>query len=135
MKVLLVDDSRLLRLANQKALTKAGHTVTAVVDGEEALRAVHEDSFDLIVLDMLLPKVPGLTVLRNLKSDSATKDIPVVILSSLSGANARKLREEGAAAYVMKADDLLEKDSAILVEAIESALRNVHEPHGHMRTN
>jgi len=135
MKVLLVDDSRLLRLANQKALTKAGHTVTAVVDGEEALRAVHEDSFDLIVLDMLLPKVPGLTVLRNLKSDSATKDIPVVVLSSLSGANARKLREEGAAAYVMKADDLLEKDSAILVEAIESALRNVHEPHGHMRTN
>jgi len=84
---------------------------------------------------MLLPKVPGLTVLRNLKSDSATKDIPVVVLSSLSGANARKLREEGAAAYVMKADDLLEKDSAILVEAIESALRNVHEPHGHMRTN
>jgi CheY-like chemotaxis protein len=135
MKILLVDDSRFLRLANQRALTKAGHMVTAVVDGEEALRAVHEDSFDLIVLDMLLPKIPGLTVLRNLKADSATKDIPVIVLSSLSGANATKLREEGAAAYVVKADDMLEKDSAVLVEAIESALRNVHRPKGRMYTN
>lgn len=135
MKILLVDDSRLLRLANQRALTKAGHLVTAVVDGEEALHAVHEESYDLIVLDMMLPKIPGLTVLRNLKADPATKNIPVVVLSGLSGANATKLREEGAAAYVVKADDLLEKDSAILVEAIESALRNVHEPQRGIRTN
>jgi CheY-like chemotaxis protein len=102
MKVLLVDDSRLLRLANQRALTNAGHIVTGVIDGEEALRVVHKEAFDIIVLDMMLPKIPGLTVLRNLKADSATKDIPVVVLSGLSGANAAKLREEGAAAYVVK---------------------------------
>ena len=135
MKILLVDDSRLLRQANQKALSKAGHSVTAVVDGEQALRAVHEDSFDLIVLDMMLPKVSGLTVLRNLKSDTATKDIPVVVLSGLSGANAAKLCDEGAAAYVVKADDLLENDSAMLLDAVESAVRSARPQRGGTSAN
>ena len=97
-KVLLVDDSKFLRMANERALSKAGYDVSTAADGEEALRVANDKLPDVILLDMMLPKLSGPEVLRALKENPATVDIPVIVLSSLSQRNEEKLLKEGAVA-------------------------------------
>jgi CheY-like chemotaxis protein len=121
-KILLIEDSRFQRVANERSLLKAGYNVITAGDGEEGVRAALENSPDLVLLDMMLPKVSGLDVLRALKSDVLVKDIPVIVLSGLGQANEAKLLKEGAAAFLVKSEKLLESDSALLVEAVERAL-------------
>ena len=84
MTILVIEDSRLWRLAIERMLTKAGHRVIAIGDGQEGLRRAHEDHPDVILLDMMLPGMEGTGVLGKLKQDPATKSIPVMVLSGLS---------------------------------------------------
>lgn len=121
-KVLLVEDSKFLRIANERALTKAGYQVLTAVDGEEALLAAERELPNVIVLDMLLPKISGPEVLKALKKNAATQRIPVLVLTSLSQKNEKKLVREGAAAYFEKSSLGLDKDSVRLVTAVESVL-------------
>jgi CheY-like chemotaxis protein len=121
-KILLIEDSRFQRVANERALIKAGYSVITAGDGEEGVRSALENSPDLILLDMMLPKVSGLDVLRALKGDALVKHIPVIVLSGLGQANEAKLLKEGAAAFLVKSEKLLESDSAILTQAVERAL-------------
>jgi two-component system alkaline phosphatase synthesis response regulator PhoP len=121
-KILLVDDSRFLRRAAELALRKAGYEVITAADGDEALKAAQDRVPSLILLDMMLPKLSGLEVLRALKQNAATKDIPVIILTSLSERNSEKLLQEGAASYMEKSDKLLEKDGTVLIQAVARAL-------------
>ena len=100
--ILLVEDSKMQRLANERILRKAGYTVLNASDGEEALRVARENIPDLILLDMLLPKLRGRDVLRALKHDPTTTHIPVVVFSGLPQSNEKKLKKEGAAAYFAK---------------------------------
>ena len=99
MKILLIEDSKFQRVANGRALVKAGYDVNHAADGEEGLRSARENIPDLILLDMMLPKVSGLDVLRALKGDILAKHIPVIVLSGLGQANEAKLLKEGAAAF------------------------------------
>src|ERR1035438_10754649 len=103
--ILLVEDSKFLRIATERILTKAGYQVICAGDGDEALALAGSSLPDLIVLDMLLPKLSGPEVLRSLKKNDLTAHIPVVVLSSLSQNNGPKLMQEGA-------DSFLEKGSA-----------------------
>jgi DNA-binding response OmpR family regulator len=121
-KILLVEDSKMLRIAGTRALIRAGYEVVAAEDGEQALRFAREKPPDLIVLDMMLPKVNGLDVLRALKSDARTQNAPVIVLSGLSEANREKLINEGAAAFLEKSEKLLANDSAELVDAVKGVL-------------
>jgi CheY-like chemotaxis protein len=120
--ILLVDDSRLLRVANRNALIRAGYDVIDAEDGQRGLQLAQERLPDLILLDMMLPKLSGPDVLRALKNDPRTSFIPVVILTGLSPKNKEKLAQEGAADFVEKSDDLLRNDSAILVKAVQKVL-------------
>jgi DNA-binding response OmpR family regulator len=126
MTILVIEDSKLLRVGNSRALVKAGYQVISAVDGEEGLRMAQEAVPDLILLDMMLPKVTGLDVLKALKGDVRTTNIPVIVLSGLSQANEAKLVNEGAAAFLVKSDKLSENDSAELVAAVKQALANAH---------
>lgn len=101
-KILLVEDSKPIRRENERVLIQAGYEVICAVDGESALRFAHEEKPDLILLDLLLPKMGGREVLLNLKSDPVTADIPVVVLSSLTEKNRQKLIEDGAEEYIEK---------------------------------
>ena len=121
--ILLIDDSKFLRVANGKALNRAGFEVLDAADGLEGLRLAKEKSPHLILLDMMLPKISGLEVLRALKQDPATHAIPVIVLTALSAKNKDKLATEGAAGFVEKSDRLLENDSAALVAAVKTVLR------------
>jgi len=102
MNVLIVDDSRFLRLMNERALVKAGFDVLSAADGEEGLRLAIEHKPDLVVLDMMLPKLSGLDVLRVLRKDPGTASIPVMVLTSLPQCNAQKLVSEGATSLFRK---------------------------------
>ena len=116
--VLLVEDSRLLRVATERVLSKAGYTVICACDGDEARALAASQSPDLIVLDMLLPKLSGQDVLRYLKNDCLTAHIPVIVCSGLSQKNEAKLLREGACAYVVKGSIL--KDPDALLNAIKT---------------
>jgi CheY-like chemotaxis protein len=126
--ILLVDDSRLLRVTNHRALTRAGYDVIDAEDGQRGLELAQERLPDLILLDMMLPRVSGPEVLRTLKKDPRTRSIPVIVLSALSQKNRGKLAGDGAAGYVEKSDDLWRNDSAILVKAIQEVLTAAKRP-------
>jgi CheY-like chemotaxis protein len=120
--ILLVDDSRFLRLANERMLQRAGYNVLTAADGEEAVRLAKSANPDLILLDMLLPKVSGPAVLKLLRSDPKTASIPVVVLSSLSQTNEEKLKAEGAAAYFEKSRLSSDADLQALLKIISRSL-------------
>lgn len=130
MKVLIVDDSRFLRMANERALAKAGHVVITASDGEEGLRLAQERKPDLVVLDMMLPKLSGPEVLRALRKDAGTAAIPVMVLTSLPQCNEQKLMGEGATAYFAKSELMLDKGSGMFVETVEKMLFKIagHAP-------
>jgi len=125
-KVLLVEDSKFLRMANERALSKAGYVVSTAADGEEALQVANDQLPDIILLDMLLPKISGPEVLRALKGNPATMDIPVIVLTSLSQKNEEKLLHEGAVAYFEKSTLELDKSSDRLAATVETVLDRVH---------
>jgi CheY-like chemotaxis protein len=114
MRILLAEDSGFMRVAIERLLTKAGHQVATVADGQQAVQIATGNIPELILLDMMLPKLSGLEVLEALKQDPLTKYIPVIILTSLSQKNEAKLLQAGAAAYLTKSDKLLESDSTLL---------------------
>src|ERR1700733_11712747 len=122
MTILLVEDSRFLRVASERTLLKAGYEVVCASDGEAALLTARERVPNLILLDMMLPKLDGLGILRALKHDSQTADIPVIVLSGLGQQNEAKLKKEGAAAYFTKSDSLLENNSQTLLRVVESVV-------------
>jgi DNA-binding response OmpR family regulator len=124
MTILLIEDSRLLRRATERALVKAGYDVVAVGDGESGLRVAREITPDLILLDLMLPTLSGLSLLQQLKRGAPTKHVPVIVFSGLSRMNEAKLAKEGAAAYLEKSNELFQDGSALLLQAIECVLAN-----------
>jgi DNA-binding response OmpR family regulator len=121
-KVLLVEDSKFLRMSNERALSKAGFDVSTAADGEEALKVANDKLPDIILLDMMLPKISGTEVLKALKANPATMNIPVIVLTSLSQVNEEKLLGAGAAAYFEKSSLDLDKNSDRLAATIEAVL-------------
>jgi len=120
--ILLVEDGKFLRLANERVLGKAGYKVVSVGDGNEALRVARDIVPDLILLDMMLPGLSGLDVLKALKNDPITAAVPVVILSGLSQTNELKLKKDGAAAYFEKSKMELEAGSEPLLKLVREVL-------------
>jgi CheY-like chemotaxis protein len=120
--ILVIEDSRLWRVAIEKMLVKAGHRVIAVGDGQEGLRRAQEDRPDLILLDMMLPGLEGTGVLGQLKQEPTTKSIPVMVLSGLSQKNENKLRVAGAAAYIEKSTLNLSAEKCTLVESVQNLI-------------
>ena len=117
-KVLLIEDSKFLRLATERALTRAGYEVNTASDGEGALQTAREKQPDVILLDMLLPKMSGLDVLKALKSDPATAGIAVVVLTGMSGKNAERLQKDGAYAFLGKEELALDHGAEPLLKAL-----------------
>lgn len=129
-KILLVDDSKFLRLATERALARAGYEVRSATDGEQAIKMAHDDHPDLILLDMLLPKIPGPEVLKTLKKDPTTSDIPVVVFTGLSQKNAARLQQDGAFGYLEKTELGLDKGCEALITAIEEIVSRLPgKPH------
>jgi two-component system cell cycle response regulator DivK len=122
--ILLVEDSKLQKLAGEKILLRAGFLVLLASNGEEGLRLARESFPDLILLDLRLPGIEGEHVLDSLKLDAQTRRIPVVIVSDLAPANAAKLKAAGAADYFEKSRFLGGAEGEIaFLAAIDGVLR------------
>ena len=118
-RILLAEDDRFLRRAAETTLKQQGYTVITAADGEEALRLARSEAFDLILLDLIMPKLNGFQVLNALKKDAPTANIPVIILSNLGqDRDVQQAMEAGATAYFIKADLSLQA----LVQRVEEAL-------------
>lgn len=104
-KILLVEDDRFLRRACEASLTKQGFDVETAVDGEEGIARARAGHPDLILLDLLMPRLPGVEALRCLKTDPSTRDIPVLVLSNSSREeDIREVMALGALDYWIKAN-------------------------------
>ena len=117
--ILVAEDDRLLRKAAEMALKRHGYTVLTAADGEEALQAARSVLPDLILLDLIMPKLNGFDVLQALKKDAPTAHIPVIILSNLGqDRDVQQAMDAGAAAYFIKTDLSLQA----LVQRVEETL-------------
>ena len=84
-------------------LRKHGFTVLTAIDGEDGLRQARAERPDLVLLDLVMPKLQGFEVLRMLKAEPETAAIPVIVLSSLGGdADVQAAIRAGAASYIVK---------------------------------
>jgi CheY-like chemotaxis protein len=118
-RILLVEDDRFLRKAAETSLKRHGYHVVTASDGEEALRLVRTEKPELILLDLIIPKVQGFEVLRTLKADAQTASIPVIVLSNLSQEHDRDATlAAGAVAHLVKANISLDE----LVATVDRAL-------------
>lgn len=107
-RILLVEDDRFLRKAAEAVLKKHGFTVQTAADGEEGLAAARAALPDLILLDLIMPKMPGFAVLEALKADAATASVPVIVMSNLGqDADIARATGSGAAAYFIKSNTAL----------------------------
>lgn len=103
MKILLVDDDQSLLTVFSTALTKEGFEVATAETGEDGQNKAKSEKPDLILLDQVLPDTSGNDVLKNLKADEQTKNIPVMLLSNFSQEELVKgALEAGAIDYIFK---------------------------------
>jgi len=101
-KVLIVDDKEPIRQLVSNILAK-DYTVLVAIDGEEAVNMARRQKPDLILMDILMPKVDGFTACYTINQDPATRDIPVVMLTGIDYELNKKLsREIGAQGYITK---------------------------------
>ncbi|MBI5836066.1 MAG: response regulator [Candidatus Eisenbacteria bacterium] len=108
-RILVVDDEEDLGRILKFALMAAGHEVILAMDGAEGLRMAREDDPDLILLDLMLPKIDGYKVCRMLKFDERYKQIPIVILSARTQEVDKQMaRETGADLFITKPYNLNE---------------------------
>ncbi len=82
-KILLVDDDITLHEMYAERLRAEGYVVVSAYDGEEALSKVYKEKPDLILLDIMMPKINGIDVMKKLRDDDTTKNIPVILLTAL----------------------------------------------------
>ena len=101
--VLVVDDSIVTRMLEKSILEAAGFTVKVAADGIEAWKRLENETVDVIVSDVNMPNLDGLALTSRVRSDARTKDIPVVIVTSLDASDDHaRAMDVGADAYIVK---------------------------------
>jgi len=121
-KILFVEDEVALQKAFGTILKDKGYDVVSALDGETGLKLAKEEKPNLILLDLILPKIHGFEVLKKLKEEKETQEIPVIVLTNLEDMeNVGKALELGAMAYLIKAQYGLEE----VLEKIKKALGEI----------
>ena len=118
-KILIAEDEEALRKALSEILEQNDYEVVGVMDGEDAILKAEEESPDLILLDLILPKKDGFEVLDALKSNENTKNTPIIVLTNLeSTRDIERALDAGATTYLVKAnydlEDVLKKVQYVL---------------------
>lgn len=121
-KVMIVEDDASLREIYSIRMTAEGYNVVTAGDGEEALAVVVREKPDLILADVMMPKISGFDMLDILRSTPETKDVKVVMMTALSGEDQRERGERlGANRYLVKSQ-----------VGIEDVVKVIHEELGDM---
>lgn len=118
-KILFIEDESALQKTLGDFLREEGFEVISALNGKDGLRLAKTEIPDLILLDLILPKINGFDVLRNLKKDEKTKEIPVIILTNLESLeDIERAISLGAKTYLVKSNYSLEE----VIEKIKKAL-------------
>jgi DNA-binding response OmpR family regulator len=101
--ILVVEDDQFLRDLYQDILSQENYQITTVVDGEEAIAAIRKGMFDLVLLDIMMPKKDGIAVLKELSADDKKRAGQIVMLTNLGQeALIKEASESGAVGYLIK---------------------------------
>ena len=117
--ILLVDDDQFITIAYKDGLESAGYSVIVAHDGLEALESLKTSKPDIVLLELIMPKMNGFEVLQHMKKDDKLKSIPVLVLTNLSqDSDKQEALAEGAVDFLVKADislkDLVTRINQIL---------------------
>ncbi len=119
-KILFIEDESALQKTFGDFLGKEGFELISALDGETGLKLAEKEIPDLILLDLILPKIEGIELLKKLRENPKTKDIPVIVLTNVE--DFKKLQEAlelGVKAYLVKTDFTLEE----VLEKIKQELK------------
>jgi len=120
--ILVVEDQVVTRQMEKSILEAAGYQVVTAENGLDALKKLGQQDFDLVLTDILMPKMDGFTLTRKIRTNKKTKDLPVVVVTSMeSEEDKRRGLEAGANAYLVKSSF----DQKHLIETIETLLGKV----------
>lgn len=101
--ILIAEDSASVRKFITLALKIKGYNIISAIDGMEALEKLPNNNIDLVITDLNMPKIDGIKLIKNLRSDEQYKNIPIIILTSLSDEeDINKGMEAGANSYLIK---------------------------------
>lgn len=118
-KILIVEDDQFLVKIYQTKLESEGFDIELALDGEEGIEKAAKFMPELILLDLILPKMNGFEVLKKLKTDEKTKNIPVIVLSNLGQeSDVKQGMELGAVDYLIKSDHSINE----IIDKIKSKL-------------
>ncbi len=120
-KILFIEDESALQTTFKEALEAENYNLISALDGKKGLEIAETEKPDLILLDLILPKMDGFKVLKKLKKEKNTKKIPVIVLTNLEELkHVNKALELGAKTYLVKTDfslkDVIGKIKRILGE-------------------
>ncbi len=120
-KILIVEDEVSLRGALEMKLAMEGFDILQASDGKMGLEIALAEKPDLILLDLILPKMDGITVLKELRANEAGKEIPVIILTNLNSSEMiEKAISEGSTDYLIKVDWKIDE----VVEKVKGKLKD-----------
>ena len=114
--ILLADNDMIVTRAYKAGLEQAGYTVTVAEDGDTALSQIRALHPDLVLLELLLPGLDGFTVLKTMKAEQASADIPVIILTSLTQESDKNEAINSGAVSVMLKDEVSIRDVLLAVQ-------------------
>jgi two-component system cell cycle response regulator DivK len=123
-KILVVDDSTTNVVLLEAILDEKGYQIETALNAKEAYAIIERDSPDLILLDLLMPKISGFDFLEEIRKIDKTRNTPVIVVSALTDEeNVEKIMKMGAIDFVKKPIDL-----QYLVDKVESVLQNAYNP-------
>lgn len=120
-KILVIDDDITLLEMYKERLELANFQVEIATNGEEGLKKVQESKPDLILLDVMMPRVNGFDVIESLKKDQSTASIPVIMLTALVQETSKlRAQESGAVGYIIKSETM----PGEVIKQIEETINN-----------
>lgn len=117
--VLVVEDNLDLSTALKKKLEKSGYVALTALDGQEGLDLAHEHKPDLVLLDLILPRVSGVEFLAQMHDDKWGKNVPIIVLTNLTHfTHLEEMYEKNVCSYMVKTasslDDVIEKVNSVI---------------------
>jgi len=103
--IVLIEDEEMLANMYETKFTNEGFQLRKALDGEAGLKLIEEDKPDLVLLDIIMPKLDGFSVLKKIRENAKTKDLPVILLTNLGqDEDIKKGQQLGAVGYLVKAN-------------------------------
>jgi DNA-binding response OmpR family regulator len=124
MKILVVEDDPIVATIYTRALDKAGYQVDVIADGSDAFHALHTKGYDLVLLDIMLPNMDGMAILRRIRAQKKFEFLPIIVITGVQKALQAQILNAGATLVMSKGDISPQK----LVEAVKEQLAAAPQP-------